>query len=78
MCEACPNPTARLSPSARVLESAGAVSDRSVTMLLIAIRMHHPIQSGSADRPIGRHRQGEGVPGMGTGLEVKVLRGARW
>jgi hypothetical protein len=20
----------------------------------------------------------EGVPGMGTGLEVKVLRGARW
>ena len=23
-------------------------------------------------------RSDEGVPGMGTGLEVKVLRGARW
>jgi hypothetical protein len=26
------------------------------------------------DEPVGS----EGVPGMGTGLEVKVLRGASW
>ena len=28
--------------------------------------------------PRGYRRKGVGVPGMGTGLEVKVLRGARW
>ena len=29
-------------------------------------------------RPKPPEAVAEGVPGMGTGLEVKVLRGARW
>src|ERR1700752_429190 len=43
-----------------------------------------PPLAPSHQRPpidLNRHceeRSDEGVPGMGTGLEVKVLRGARW
>jgi hypothetical protein len=33
--------------------------------------------AGGAETEGGR-RPTVGVPGMGTGLEVKVLRGARW
>jgi hypothetical protein len=29
-------------------------------------------------KPVAAERGAEGVPDMGTGLEVKVLRGARW
>jgi hypothetical protein len=29
-------------------------------------------------KPAAAERAAEGVPDMGTGLEVKVLRGARW
>jgi hypothetical protein len=34
--------------------------------------------SGALSRPKPPEAGAEGVPGMGTGLEVKVLRGARW
>jgi hypothetical protein len=36
--------------------------------------------SGSSSEAVaeGARRATGGVPGMGTGLEVKVLRGARW